>query len=1028
MNFTKNNFLKYFGTIIVSFFLIFSVLKPIKAEAAPAPAEFTGYAWADTIGWISLNCSNTSSCGNSNYKVVYDTTTGDISGYAWADSVGWVQFGVPSGATINLDSTSPNYGKLSGWALVLSMQNLDDNESSDWGNGWISLSSSSGTSYAVSFNMTTGNANPTAYAWGSNVIGWVNFAAQAHIQLPVFSGFVTLKATNVASGQTSQSGILTVNSGEAFSLSSTGAGLDTSVKATLGGNDSIDWTNRTNLSCPSSSATPTNYSPNITKTNNTGATVSYTYIIGCKISGAGNTSSTVTVNVLPVIVTPTLPVVTTMNPVINIASITATGGGTLNSDGGSPIIDSGIVWNVTVNPTTTSSMGSTNHYNIANGFSWTDPMTGFLQCTTYHVRAYAKNAVGISYGADVSFTTLPSGATCAGPSSVVILDGRAGPGEEVTPVHAYNVNGIPETMTVKSGATVTLFSKGQNVSTMNASFNNAESDDAKNWNGHKLCPTSMAMPTTYAPSFVVDNPTNQIISYYYRISCLNSVGGVIASNDFIINILPDICAVKPNDPACTNSRALLRVYMYDTSGSVGNLLETAEGNTSPGPLEQIKTITINQGEGVMLAWSKHNVASKVTKTGSSLLCSLGKDNGPFGFSSASFDAEYPIWGYDITTSDFPMYDTLYTLSCYAPAPGSQNMKASIQVKVIPAPSQALLRIKDENGNVLATAIANSNNPTVTEVVTQPIALSGHAFPMGWNQNNITVTKGVLRCSLHNDIDSNWGFSSPSFTPSLPFNWGEPIDNNPVQNNVSTLTCIDATTGTELKAIIDFNFSNVPPPPPGGDVMTLTSNNDLSCGGNNGFLSYYVESAVSDKELSGCRIDILDPDGKPVTPPSPMSIPQRSTTLSFSMPANNSSDPINYDAILRCDATKNKASAVIKVNNCQPEIISFEGAPTCTDQRSSFFDWQTDKMDSCKIQSFDSNMNLVTEEKVDVNVSSSSPYEANLVDKVTYFKLNCDDGSGNFNYFAGPIKVTNVIDLKECSTIQPKIKTPIYKER
>jgi hypothetical protein len=32
-------------------------------------------------------------------------------------------------------------------------------------------------------------------------------------------------------------------------------------------------------------------------------------------------------------------------------------------------------------------------------------MTGLLENTTYHVRAYATNSTGTSYGADISFVT-----------------------------------------------------------------------------------------------------------------------------------------------------------------------------------------------------------------------------------------------------------------------------------------------------------------------------------------------------------------------------------------------------------------------------------------------------------------------------------------------------------------------------------------------------------------------------------------------------------------------------------------------
>ncbi len=57
----------------------------------------TGYAWNDTIGWISFNCDQTSHggenrCAESNYKVTVNPGTGDFEGYAWNDIEGWIGF------------------------------------------------------------------------------------------------------------------------------------------------------------------------------------------------------------------------------------------------------------------------------------------------------------------------------------------------------------------------------------------------------------------------------------------------------------------------------------------------------------------------------------------------------------------------------------------------------------------------------------------------------------------------------------------------------------------------------------------------------------------------------------------------------------------------------------------------------------------------------------------------------------------------------------------------------------------------
>ncbi|PKB15026.1 DUF6252 family protein [Flavobacterium sp. 5] len=76
-------------------------------------------------------------------------------------------------------------------------------------------------------------------------------------------------------------------------------------------------------------------------------------------------------------------------------------GGTITSDGGSPITASGIVWNTTANPTIANSKTNDN----TNVGSFVSTMTGLSPKTTYYVRAYATNSKGTSYGSQKTITT-----------------------------------------------------------------------------------------------------------------------------------------------------------------------------------------------------------------------------------------------------------------------------------------------------------------------------------------------------------------------------------------------------------------------------------------------------------------------------------------------------------------------------------------------------------------------------------------------------------------------------------------------
>jgi hypothetical protein len=94
----------------------------------------------------------------------------------------------------------------------------------------------------------------------------------------------------------------------------------------------------------------------------------------------------------------------TTSEVTQITPTTATGGGELSDTGGSDITQKGACWALTANPTTSSSMYEEGPGGIV-GTVWASRMDGLDPITLYHVRAYATNAIGTSYGADTEFTT-----------------------------------------------------------------------------------------------------------------------------------------------------------------------------------------------------------------------------------------------------------------------------------------------------------------------------------------------------------------------------------------------------------------------------------------------------------------------------------------------------------------------------------------------------------------------------------------------------------------------------------------------
>ncbi len=173
-----------------------------SALAAPICGDnnIAGFAWSDTIGWVSFNsgdCDGNSNgfidlnCGGDDsttpvipYGVKIDWPTGNFSGYAWSSNIGWVSFNeinppdnylfntnCPSACnssnncTACYNSTSNN---VYGWAKALSLG--DD--------GWIKLSDAS-WSNGVKINGISKEFE--GWAWNGNTtagtgIGWISFS------------------------------------------------------------------------------------------------------------------------------------------------------------------------------------------------------------------------------------------------------------------------------------------------------------------------------------------------------------------------------------------------------------------------------------------------------------------------------------------------------------------------------------------------------------------------------------------------------------------------------------------------------------------------------------------------------------------------------------------------------------------------------------------------------------------------------------------------------------------------------------
>jgi len=176
---------KIFAISIISAILTISCVYYFfkKEEMAQAGTEHnvSGWAWSETIGWISFN--NTSGGGATSYGVNIDPATGNLSGYAWSENIGWIKFN-PAGPYPKAPNYSakldPTTNKITGWARACAGTINGDCNSptrTDGWDGWILLGpiNIGGNDYGVYRNV----CNLEGYAWGSDVVGWIKFNGTA---------------------------------------------------------------------------------------------------------------------------------------------------------------------------------------------------------------------------------------------------------------------------------------------------------------------------------------------------------------------------------------------------------------------------------------------------------------------------------------------------------------------------------------------------------------------------------------------------------------------------------------------------------------------------------------------------------------------------------------------------------------------------------------------------------------------------------------------------------------------------------
>lgn len=254
------------------------------------------------------------------------------------------------------------------WATTPNPTTSDSHLASGTGTGEFSVNLS-GLTANTTYHVRAYAENEQGTAYGDDVA----FSTVAY-NIPTV---VTCEITNITATSATCGGNVTSDGGA--SVTARGVCWSTSQNPTVNGSHTTDGTGTGSFT-----------------SQITGLTQGPTYYVRAYATNSAGTSygEQKTINTISV------PTVTTDN-VTNIRAHSALCGGNVTSDGGAAVIERGICWSTSSNPTINSS-----HISSDSGTSsFTVQMTDLSATTTYYVRAYAKNSAGVAYGSLVSFTT-----------------------------------------------------------------------------------------------------------------------------------------------------------------------------------------------------------------------------------------------------------------------------------------------------------------------------------------------------------------------------------------------------------------------------------------------------------------------------------------------------------------------------------------------------------------------------------------------------------------------------------------------
>ena len=236
----------------------------------------------------------------------------------------------------------------------------------------------------------------------------------------------------------------------------------TSSSATSGGNVTADggkpvtargvvWSTDHNLTISLSTKTTDGTGTGSFVSSITGLQPSTTYYVRAYATNSQGTSYGEEVSFTTKAVKPSV----TTSEATGVTTSSATVGGNVTATGGADVIERGVVWSTSKNPTVD---GNKKQSGSGSG-SFTVELTNLSVATTYYVRAYATNSVGTSYGEEISFTTGSVKPTVTTVSPTEVTSSSATTGGKITSDGGANITARGVVWSTDHNPTISLSTK-----------------------------------------------------------------------------------------------------------------------------------------------------------------------------------------------------------------------------------------------------------------------------------------------------------------------------------------------------------------------------------------------------------------------------------------------------------------------------------------------------------------------------------------------------------------------------------------